>query len=90
MTSADTINTPLKFNLDDDLVPILFYVKGSRVLDAQTVVQQFLSGSSAQDAGGAYKPPLREHPRAQGRLAAADVVRRGPPGRRVDRRRRRH
>lgn len=57
MSSTGTIEAPFNFG-DDDLVPILFYVKGSQVLDAQAAVRQFLAGSPAQVTDGPYKPPF--------------------------------
>ena len=57
MSSTGTIEAPFSIG-DDDLVPVLFYVKGSRVLDAQAAVQQFLAGSPAQVTDGPYKPPF--------------------------------
>ena len=57
MKSIGTIETPFNFG-DDDLVPILFYVKGRQVSDAQAAVHQFLAGSRRETTEGPYRPPF--------------------------------
>jgi hypothetical protein len=57
MINTGSIEVPFNFG-EDDLVPILFYVKGKQLLDAQAAVQQFLAGSPAQATDGPYKPPF--------------------------------
>lgn len=57
MSTTGTVQAPFTPGADD-LVPILFYVKGYQVLDAQAAVQQFLVGHPAQPTDKPYKPPF--------------------------------